>query len=77
MPRFRTQQKDAKCIGKRSSVDCSCIMNFLIRKREVLIFTVIDICIVLSNLGNTLLFTNSKRQIGLVGMLIGCGEITG
>nr|XP_058962648.1 UNC93-like protein MFSD11 isoform X1 [Pocillopora verrucosa] len=27
--------------------------------------------------GNTLLFPNSKRQIGLVGMLIGCGEITG
>ncbi|XP_073245430.1 UNC93-like protein MFSD11 isoform X3 [Porites lutea] len=27
--------------------------------------------------GNTLLFHNSKRQIGLVGMLIGCGEITG
>lgn len=27
--------------------------------------------------GNTLLFPNSKRQIGLVGMLIGCGEIIG
>ena len=47
------------------------------RKHEGLIFTVIDICIMLSYLGNTLLFPNSKRQIGLVGMLIGCGEITG
>lgn len=27
--------------------------------------------------GNTLAFPNSKRLIGLVGMLIGCGEITG
>ena len=52
-------------------------MTFLIRKHEVLIFTVIEICIMLSYLGNTLLFPNSKRQIGLVGMLIGCGEITG
>ena len=62
---------------KQSSVDYSCIMSFFLRKHEVLIFTVIDICIVLSNLGNTLHFPNSKRQIGLVGMLIGCGEITG
>lgn len=52
-------------------------MSFFLRKHEVLIFTVIDICIVLSNLGNTLHFHNSKRLIGLVGMLIGCGEITG
>ena len=51
--------------------------EFFLRKHEVLIFTVIEICIVLSNLGNTLHFPNSKRQIGLVGMLIGCGEITG
>lgn len=52
-------------------------MSFLITQREVLILKFIDIFLVLSYLGNTLLFHNSKRQIGLVGMLIGCGEITG
>lgn len=58
-------------------MDYSCIMSFLITQREVLILKFIDIFLVLSYLGNTLLFHNSKRQIGLVGMLIGCGEITG
>ena len=28
-------------------------------------------------MGNTRHFPHAKRQIGLVGMLIGCGEISG